>query len=717
MSFSAATCLTYTAETQLGPTLYFFSDADNYTDSFGSAPTSDLVAPNCPFVITGIPDGSLFVRLRDYESGCCIDILIESSSLCTICNFFFDVLEPTGVALITAGNLEGTCSPEPTDYVVNWYGPNSSENVGYSSGIGNLFDYQYQHPLTGTSAIFAEAGTYVPVIHKIVVDGVYYSNILTPGFYPAALNCFSPVTVGALRCNNGNQPEELYTHFYEFTATGQGVTPSPLSATFELSSTTKFFPFKFRAEGVSDTIKITLNSVNYDVPIVLEDVELGNNIGGTDLNSFPRRIDTLGYAQKILTLTGFTINEGDSLTIQITPNETNPATRWYFGCDCATDFDCSTCLDEYISSPYPILSGTVTSTVGACDLVNIAFEVSGNCTSDEIDNMDITKYMGSLGPGSNSGVKTDNITKKISLGVNGLYHENVECNVSSVNGFQCEAPSNNTITYTKTVVGGEGRLTITCSNNTDFLDFYNTYLSVYNTWEGTPDDPSNVQYYRYFAVGVPNPANTPCGDGTIFNEYNIHFSSTVTTSGSGPWTIQFTMPTIVNQLTWTSCDLGCESRTNQVVNNINNASTGTSNNINVTSNNGNKASAPVRAAGILTEQVEQDISRNYNGRYRVTSWQGITIGWTGESNTYVPQFSGEPCTFDTWNKTDLPIYRKDVYAYIVSLTNPASPGDFDISGTTIVNSAYNGYPGPAVYQLALRYQGGVITYADPYFVK
>ena len=90
MSFSAATCLTYTAETQLGPTLYFFSDADNYTDLFGSAPTSDLVAPNCPFVITGIPDGSLFVRLRDYESGCCIDILIESSSLCTICNFFFE---------------------------------------------------------------------------------------------------------------------------------------------------------------------------------------------------------------------------------------------------------------------------------------------------------------------------------------------------------------------------------------------------------------------------------------------------------------------------------------------------------------------------------------------------------------------------------------------------------------------------------------------------
>lgn len=712
MPFSAATCLTFTAETQLGPTLYFFSDADNYTDSFGSAPTSDLVAPNCPFVITGIPDGSLYVRLRDYQSGCCIDILIESSSLCSICNFFFDVLE-SGTALITAGNLEGTCTPEPTDYVVNWYGPDSTENVGYTSGIGSLFGYQFQHPLTGTSAIFAEAGTYVPVIHKIVVDGVSYSNVLTPGFYPAALNCFSPVTVGALRCNNGNQPTSAYTHFYQFVGIGQGVEPSPLSATFELSSTTKFYPFEFRAEGVFDTLTLTLNSSNYDVPIVLESIRLGDGVG-SNFTTFPRVYQTQGYVNKVLTLTGFTFSEGDSLTVEIAPNTANTATRWYFGCKCRSEFDCSTCLDNYISSPYPILSGSVSTSLLTCDRVRVAYDVSG-CTQNEIQNTDIYQYMG-FEPGQTAGVFANNTTKRISHSSADLFFSNIECNVSAFS-FTCASPNSNTITYLKTTPGGVGNLRITCGNISDFNAFYNQYISIATTYSGNPTNSNDVDYYRGFVVGVPNPVTSQCGDGTTFDSYPIHFSSVVTTGGTGPWFVNFTMPTMLNTITFSSCDLNCQSRVNSTVSAINSASSGTTNEINETSNNGNRANIPIRQYRVITITTETQTGDTEIGYSYLRTWQNETIGWTGISNTYVPQFSGQVCTFDTWNKTNSTYLYKTLYYYKTILINPSNVEDFEIWGSPIVNASYSGFPGTYETTLALRYSGGVITYADPYFVK
>ena len=131
MSFSASTCLTYTGNTPLGATLYFYSDFDSFTSPFGSVATNLIVGGNCPYIITGIPDGATIIRLKDYTSGCCVDIPIQSSDLCIVCNLQFDVLSATTVSQIVAGNLLTTCEDQVTDYVVYWYGPNSSTNVGY----------------------------------------------------------------------------------------------------------------------------------------------------------------------------------------------------------------------------------------------------------------------------------------------------------------------------------------------------------------------------------------------------------------------------------------------------------------------------------------------------------------------------------------------------------------------------------------------------------
>jgi hypothetical protein len=419
---------------------------------------------------------------------------------------------------------------------------------------------------------------------------------------------------------------------------------------------------------------------------------------------------------KLLTLTGFTLSEGDSLTINISPNTANTATIWFLGCGCETDVDCSTCLDEYISSPYPILSGTVSTTLEDCDSVVIDFDVSG-CTENQINNMDITKYFGNFDPADIRNISTNNATQRLTRISLSLYFSNTECFAQVSFSNTCAPSNSNTITYIKEIVGGIGRITITCSDYSDFLSFYNGYLTNYNNHAGTPSDPTNIDYYRYLYLTIPSPATTACGDGTNFDYYYIHYSTTVTTGGTGPWTVQLTMPTISRQISFDGCDINCLTYVNGVVISVNNSSTGTTNNINTTSNTGNRVIQPISRGYWVYEAVNTRTTSSWSGYYTVAKWQNQTIGWTGETNTYVPQFSGEACTFNTWNNSLPTIYRKDLYNYIVGLTNPSNPADFDISGATIVNSAYSGYPSSVVYQLALRYSGGVITYADPYFVK
>ena len=616
---------------------------------------------------------------------------------------------------IVAGNLTGSCDTI-TDYVINWYGPNSTTEVGYVSGFGSEFNYQFPHPLTGTSAIFAQAGTYIPVVDKVIISGYTFSQTGGTGFYMANLDCFGPITVEALKCNNGNTIGN-YSHVYQFSGATSGELPQPLSVSFELSSNTKFFPFEFKAFSVTDNLKITLNSVNYPTPIALEWVTVGfespYNISYT---SFPREIkNATNFISKVLTLTGFTISNGDYLTIEITPNTGNSQTNWVFGCNCNTTFDCSTCLDNYSSSPYPILSGSITTSLISCNRINIGVDISG-CTLNEINSMDITKYIGSFSPSNYYGVETDNTTKKRNLPFNGLYWSNVSCSPGGgYSGNQCSPVNTNSITYEKKIVGGIGDITITCSSYSDFSAFYNAYLNVL-TYSGTPSNPFNADYYRSFVLFIPTPLTNNCGDGTTIQLYPIHYSSIVTTGGTGPWFINLTMPTMQKELTFTSCDLNCQSSIDGIVLNVNNSSTGTSNNISGTTVTGSRTTSPFSTYYYFYSASTSATTTQWGGYYEIPKWQTETIGWTGNTNTYIPSTSGQTCLFNNWYSYGNS-YRKFVYYYQLRLTNPSNVSDFEIWGSPINNNVYSGFPSSIIYELALQYSGGSITYANPYYVK
>ena len=119
MSFSASTCITNTGTTELGPILYFYSDVTGFGTSFGSDSTENLIGDNCPYIMENIPDGTTIVRIIDPVTNCGVDIVLQSSDLCNICNLNFDVYETQTVSQIVAGNLIGSCDDDISDYIIN----------------------------------------------------------------------------------------------------------------------------------------------------------------------------------------------------------------------------------------------------------------------------------------------------------------------------------------------------------------------------------------------------------------------------------------------------------------------------------------------------------------------------------------------------------------------------------------------------------------------
>lgn len=75
MSFSALTCMTFTGNSPLSATLSVY--ADNNTSPFTTVALSAITGNECPFVLTGIPDGTTTITIRDTSNFCCLTMPVE----------------------------------------------------------------------------------------------------------------------------------------------------------------------------------------------------------------------------------------------------------------------------------------------------------------------------------------------------------------------------------------------------------------------------------------------------------------------------------------------------------------------------------------------------------------------------------------------------------------------------------------------------------------
>jgi hypothetical protein len=717
MPFSASTCIINTGNTSLSSSISVYSNIDSFTSSFTTIPLTAITGNECPYIITNIPDGTTILRLKDLVSTCCYDFPIQSNDLCVTCDLDFNIFSSSTVSLIVAGDLTGSCS-NVTDYVVYWYGPDSTTEIGYISGKGTEFSYDFTHPLTGSSAIFAEAGTYKPVIDKLILSGLTFSQTGGTGNYLANLDCFPSVEVivDPLNCSNGTAVGD-YSHVFSFSSATSGTPPVALNTSFVLSANTNFFAYKFRGFNIDDTLVMTLNSVNYPVEIGLENIQVGLTAPTRNFTSFPRSYNATDNWGRVLCLTGFTISNGDTINISLIPNTANTQTNWSLSLECLETWDCNSCLDTSVTNPNLIFSASASATSVTCSGSQITYEVSG-CTTGEVTSTDAWKYLYNINGGNSNPASLDRVFSSsgvISITTSDLRFANISCGIGATTAGICSAPNGQTITYEKSIVSGIGNIDLTFSSFSDLTFFYSDYNTLLSTSSGSTDS-NDVDYYRSFGLRIPNPlGSTNCGDGTTTRTLRFHPTSIVTTGGTGPWTMSITMPTISATKTFITCESGCDGFMKAIVNNINADSTGTSTNFSGTSTTGSKYTIPFAINQNLSYNVTTPTASTIQAKSVILDdYLYTTVPWSGVSNTLIPNLSGETCIpFNQCPALTGFICQRFYYQHQVRLVNPLDVLDYEIWASPINNLQYSGSPGTAIYELALQYSGGSVTYANP----
>jgi hypothetical protein len=718
MSFSAQTCITNTGTTQLGPTLYFYSDVDGYQGVFGSDSTENLIGGNCPYTMENIPDGTTVVRIIDPTTNCCLDINLQSNDLCNTYNLNFDVYETQTVSQIVAGNLIGDTVSNISDYIINWYGPGEgSTELAFTSGYGTAFSdigWNLTHPLTGTSSPLIEAGVYTPVIDRVIVNGTTFSSTGAPDTYIANLNCFdsSVVTVEPLRCDNGNNPGD-YSHHYLFNNVSVGNPPESLSASFIVSANTDYLAWKFRGFQVYDTIKLTFYGSEYDnIPLIIENARIGSGVGtpNVGVNTNPKLINSDQFIKKVTCLTAFTINEGDYITIQITPNPANYNTQWDFYFTCLEKFDCETCYDQFQNNSPKIDLSSVSVTELPCNRVQIFMNMSG-CTLEDIITTDVGKYFLNGIPNTIATIQPELFEG------NTLYFTQESCVFNSCEYTntppQCSLPSG-IYSFSKSIIDGVGQMNFSFNLLSDLEYYYNDYQNLISCLGGGYDN-TQLDYYRYFKLIIPIPSSPDeqCGDTTPPQTYYLHHTSVVTTGGTGPYTMTITMPTIIKNITFTNCQGNCEYYIQQQVNYINESSLSQINNFSFTTNTGSRYLNPFRNGIFFILQNESNLLRLDSDF--ITNWQFQNETYVySVNNVLVPSLTGKTCEYKGEYSNNF--YSSGGYGYFqytgdwkLELTNPANITDFQV----LVNPITDWIPDNDYPVTALTYTNGSITYSNP----
>ena len=576
-----------------------YSDFDNYTTPLAQGINYTQLFPfpigNCPYILTNLPAGATQIIVIDQcdpnlnvaaaifsptniTAGeltieCCYAIIEIPQGpppiFCETCPLIFDEFPTSTIGLLVAGNLTSTCGPV-TDYVIGWYLNGNYSAPVLTSGYGTLFTpYQFTHPLTGNNSVPVFSGNWEGIIHDIAINGVTYSSVSgsAGGQLIPFESCFDTIVVDPLQCDNGSfQGIAKYTHQIDFDSQAAGTTSAPVSLTYALDPTTKYFAYFFRAYSVYDEIEIkwksgdpsvTTNPSLYSQPIYLEKLKRGNdflfppfpiNPSTTPTlpqsptqplnNVWPKESGTNLYGnstpyqgfQRVLTLTNLETSSNpsspDLLEITITPNPTNNNTQWKAAFQCLDNFDCTDCNFDNWPNSLPKISSLYLTKIYGCDAQKLILNITG--CADQSDLLSINNPLTSLNGnlvGSHSGVGNQMYfppgTQYIPL------TPSSNCTYSSFSPPPCGPSSTGTITLNKT----PQQIQLTFNLYSDYLYYKNSLDTSFNTIQPSPPTSpvlcsagsTNLDYYNYTNLVVPIQlsSNANCGDNTTF--YNFHF--------------------------------------------------------------------------------------------------------------------------------------------------------------------------------------------------
>lgn len=709
MSFSASTCLSYTGTTTLTNPLLLYSDFDSYSSSFGSLSLSAITGGNCPYIINNIPDGTTKIKILS-KNNYCVFIDISCNQICDVCDLNFSAFtNVNSIGKISVSNLTGSCQSNISDYLINWYGPDSITNLAFTSGKGTNYTYGYQHPITDLLTI---GGTYRPRIQKIVLSGITFSPTGGTNQVLADLNCLPNVTVQDFNCSNGNSAT-TYSHTMNFVSKSNNVQPTALNAKFLLTGATNYFALSFTSYAIPDTVTVTFSGANYSNPIVLENMTVGTTGNGNNVTPtlIPKQVYTTYYS-KVLCLTGLTITPIDFLIITVTPNQSVNDTSWDLSLKCLNTIDTTlNGYEVYKNQPFKISASTITYSSGSCNSAYYTAKMIGIPTSGTPKIFD---YLGNT-PYQTSTVNTSNTGTMYGTG-------NTSCSHNAVHiGDETCIATGNTVIFNRTYnsVTSAATYYMEFSNYFDFKDYYDS-ANYALTFIGSTN-PTSPTYYkqtrlRHHRSNITQPTTTCSSDNVTYSDFMLHLSTMIVTTGmsASNYTLTIVQPKLPSASSiFGGCALYCQSTINQVINNINNSTTAATAN-NYISSVGLRTKKPFTHYWYLdgpTASASSTASTIFTPYVMYNSYGNLMYPYSG-TNTLIPSLSA--ITSSSINS--LPYYDnlrniQRLGEYQIRLPNPSNRGDYEIWGRPISNYNYSGG-----YELAYRYSGGVVTYSSSTYI-
>ncbi len=705
-----------TGATLVNPNIDVFSNPVSNINhgTFVTTVTKTCLTTNSPCTIS-VPDGTVTVRLRDSGSYCYWDLPTCSSDVCNTCNLGFANILDNQVGTVSIGNLTGSCDNSIDDFRVEWLGPNSLTITGFTSGKGTQYAYSNTHPLIGQNAPLLPPGSYVSRITNVNLNNVKFSSISgLPGhvYSPTLSACSTTVNVTSLTCANGNVPlDQYYKHQKSYSATNPLVTPDAVNTFFQLSAGTNFFVFEFTGYEKWDILRLTLTGSTRPIPIILEDYKVGSDSPGNIYTptTFPKST-TRQTVRKIITLTGLTITNTDSIKIELTPNTSTNNTSWVFKCSCRDSITYEkNCLNTYKNKPYRIIQSSLSkSTPTSCQEFSINFQVSG-CSSSQLTGWDTSDFKYLIGYSTSQTNLSGNINGIQNLSVGTFYPSYISYNDQWVSypDVSCSATTGN---YTHQKLTGltptGNKIVYNFSNISDFNNFQtgfnNAKNSVYPSWSTSTNTNENYyQYIRYYYV-YGTSATQVCYDGGVFYIGSYDFApnavmTTQTVAGPYPYQVEITTPTMTYNPTIFTGVCSTNIWDNKITS-INNFATGTTMSVTtVTSKN-----IPKMSFGTIKYNKYTQSSRTSDTEqgYLQLSPTYDFYTYPAYSNTIpptlIPSFSGSPFPeqryIDEFNGPPNSLnYSQQVFYYSFNVTSFAPNYNYEIYAQDISNYTTTNY--------------------------
>lgn len=493
---------------------------------------------------------------------------------------------------LNAGLLKSSSGCTIGDYRIDWRLGSSDGEVLFISGLGADGELQAQHPLVNE---VVSNGNLYPVVNYAYINGVKVTSAYELGviFSPDMKDCLPSVLIDEINCSTLYTENDIFNFNLSYNSTTSVNQNKSRTLSYKFGASTQYVAFKFDAHQIADGIKFYYCTALDSAGVLIDNYITGSlSSNGVNLITDKTPVDypnnpkilseptTLGYTplQHLVDLSPFTYVAGDYLKVEIIGSvldPTNNNTNWNLSLGCLDSFDNATFQGADISridlSVDPTMRFDELGENPICTYWTTYKTIEAAEDPAKVTSNDILKYlsMATYWTSDTSGGKSGQYTMGGDIGeIENKYLIQHWVTWYETAGNCQDLPNSETMLIEST----NNNLLITFSNITEYNKEVAKITAIQNNAifiAAQIADPTTKEYYSGYWFEFVEAVS--CGDSQIIKRTYIHNTSVITYD-AGLRTINFTMPTITNQIPGSSSCITPYDAVQQYVNSVNNDS-------------------------------------------------------------------------------------------------------------------------------------------------